>query len=491
MNPVLHEMRRALTSKSVIILLVVLISLVGVLTYAFSAFGTQTTASGLQVQDNAVLLNATGNYTVVNYITNAYVAPIQGYQIQLNATEYSDNRSSNLFEANLTTSASGYANYTFSHSKVNSSSTGPQVDISIMSNNPGQQGIYLAFLALYDQLNAKDPFQYTLSLISDPGHPTSSGFLLSYRSINSGSSPAVNLFLDKQPQSYSGINPGLKNATFLGTYSGFSNVAVYPSVNTSDFYQVLVYNHNNTTSLYNGSFVATFNSGSPVGTYESIVLVLVSTITGYILILAAIFVGYFIYGKDRALGVADSVLAMPISRKGLILSRYVSGSLTMLVLSAASMGLAALLIHVLQGASIPLQFVAILILGLTSTAMSFLGLMYLFSHLTKSTGALIGVSIFLFLLFTIAWSMLAVFVPMILGFTPGSAGYNQMYVVLIFMNPTSITTVATEVYYSSISTTGILSPSMYGINVYSLSAMILLWVLVPIVLAFYLAIKRD
>src|SRR5207245_445198 len=74
-----------------------------------------------------------------------------------------------------------------------------------------------------------------------------------------------------------------------------------------------------------------------------------STILSFFMPLAAILGAYSSYGKDRLTGVLESILARPISRRGLAISRFLSTLTALAVAAILSVGLLALLLTPLLG----------------------------------------------------------------------------------------------------------------------------------------------
>jgi ABC-2 type transport system permease protein len=119
--------------------------------------------------------------------------------------------------------------------------------------------------------------------------------------------------------------------------------------------------------------------------------------------LMGLMLAYWSYARPRLSGTVEPVLARPVTRRGLFLTRYAAMAFALLIAVVAEVlvldaGLAWILREPL-----PASFLAPLIGGLAVAAIGFAGIIFLLAHVFRSTGPVLGVGITLLLLFSLFW----------------------------------------------------------------------------------------
>jgi ABC-2 type transport system permease protein len=215
-----------------------------------------------------------------------------------------------------------------------------------------------------------------------------------------------------------------------------------------------------------------------------------STILSFFMPLAAILGAYSSYGKDRLTGVLESVLARPISRRGLAISRFLSTLTALAVAAIASVGIVDLLLNQVLGSALPQDYALAIIAGLVVEVAAFTGLIFLLSHLVKSTGVLLGISIVLFVVLDFFWGVIVFFLTFLLGGTSGSAVAAEATLVSYYANPAQFLQLINVYVFQSSSGIGLQS-SNYGVTLPAIVLDGLLWAILPFLAFLYLAVKRD
>src|SRR5438105_12707094 len=159
-----------------------------------------------------------------------------------------------------------------------------------------------------------------------------------------------------------------------------------------------------------------------------------STILVLFIPLMAIIGSYSSYGKDRLTGVLESVLARPVTRLGLATSRFLSSLIAFTIASAAAVGVVDLLLNSIGGSFLEQSYVLAIIAGLLVEVAAFTGLIFLLSHLLKSTGALLGISIVFFIVLDFFWGLIILLLTRLLGGTPVSVVELQSTLYSHFVN---------------------------------------------------------
>ncbi|MDA4123101.1 MAG: ABC transporter permease [Thaumarchaeota archaeon] len=223
-----------------------------------------------------------------------------------------------------------------------------------------------------------------------------------------------------------------------------------------------------------------------------------SSIFGLFIPLLAIVGTYSTYGKDRVSGVLESVLAQPVTRRGLSLSRYLSTFAAMSAAVVVSVAVVDLVAQHFAGSFVSSAIVVSSTGALLVELAAFIGIAMLLSHLVKSSGTLIGLSIGLFLLIDFFQGLIVTIVAAILQIGPGSVGYYQVSVALDFLNPAQFVSLVVTYFTNVFTFVGIIStqglpitPQSYGITIPAIVLTGLLWVAVPLACFLYLATKKD
>lgn len=216
----------------------------------------------------------------------------------------------------------------------------------------------------------------------------------------------------------------------------------------------------------------------------------------YLVPLMAILATYSVYGRDRLTGVLEGVLARPVSRLGLATSRYLAVIVALCI--AASLAMACLegLVYWVYGGFVSLDGALTLFSSLLVEIGAFAGITFLLSHMFRSTGGLVGISLGLFALLTVGWLILPVLIGGLTG-TLFTVGYETASIHFDFLNPVQFFTLAQYQYLASVPSyigpfgTGPTHPSAYGITLGSLIATGLAWAVLPLVGFLYTVRRWD
>ena len=123
----------------------------------------------------------------------------------------------------------------------------------------------------------------------------------------------------------------------------------------------------------------------------------------FIAALSAFLIGFLVYGRDRLDGSLESVLALPITRRRLLLTRYTSSLVA--VFTSALVGTAAVGLDFAArfAVTLPLNLWLALMAGLTVEGLIFAGLSFLGAHITRSASVLLVAGVLVSLVVTILW----------------------------------------------------------------------------------------
>jgi ABC-type transport system involved in multi-copper enzyme maturation permease subunit len=234
----------------------------------------------------------------------------------------------------------------------------------------------------------------------------------------------------------------------------------------------------------------------------STLFLIVNGIFSVLIPIMAIFEGYVAYGADRASGVLESVICRPVTKTGVLISRFVAGMIAIIIALAIAIAIIDATALSYYSKSLPLQDIAALFWIYIVEGAAFLGLMYLFSHILKSQTSLIGVAIAVFLVLDILWTTIVTLVAFGV-FNAGSSPskFISIETVMDFISPTGYE--ANMLLYLTKETTAFVrssglgaatlsvNPASYGVTLISLALIGIAWMVVPVLLAYMLAMKRD
>ena len=218
-----------------------------------------------------------------------------------------------------------------------------------------------------------------------------------------------------------------------------------------------------------------------------------SAILTFFVPLMAILVGYLTYGRDRASGVLESVIVRPVTKIGAMSSRYIATMSAILLSIAISIFVVDLFMNYYFDAFVSIGIVLNVIWGLAVEAAAFLGIMYILSHVLKGQGGILGIGIALFLVLVLFWSLLIM--PLILievfHYVIGSPAYTHAQTVMFYINPGSYMSLMETISLNELSSSLGQSVSTYGITAVNVVVAGILWIVVPLGIAIYLARSRD
>ena len=494
MRPITYEIKRTLTSKFVIIMIVAIVGLASLLAYengsTFSTVNVPTTpelTTGYYINGQ--------NLTMVGYFHDAYGHPID------HITAY--------YEYNNTFYSSAANKYGFANATIPAIPTGKPVTVLVnFTYERFRQPVSSPQTAF--QINALNLFSglMVVNEIFNPANKSNLGMLAFYVGSGGSTAPPITFYISSINLSrISSVNPASleANSTFSITLSGFVETTIFPQVTAADRgmnYSVVA---TNTT----GAFIAftTSSDTSPVGILgplslytklsqsdlQGLVFSGTSQILGFLIPILAIFAAYLTYGKDRTTGVLESVLKRPITRGEIIFSRFISNSVAIIGAVALSMLFSDLIINHYLGSYLSAYFDVYFIWTYVVEGLSFLALVYLFSHLVKSQGALLGAAIAIFVVWDLFWTIIPIAILSALGIGSSTNTYLSAEVLFNYISPAGYGSLVQTFFTGKIgliSSTSI-NPALFGINVPLLITAGILWMVVPFAIAFSLAVKRD
>lgn len=526
MIPILYELKRALTSKTVIILTVVIVLFSLGSAFATAAFSSPTTVSQSGIS-YAYGYGNNGTYNFVVYVGNGNDLPIQGSVVNIS---FANGATLNPRATDL----HGYANFTATD--VNSTMLGDQFQGSIayaeynFTTSFGSPS-FTRGLEVFTNTSATDPYffhatyytkysngtivngtsnltRYQLSQISIQNQATRAGLGIFYQGNISTGSPKVELYYMPMNSTSSGINytqafensSSEQNLTYYGTYSGFGTLNINPTNLTSsnsNYYMFALFEPNG-TPLTQSVAVIQVSSKATTTQVNSAFFGSEMSLLGLFVPLMAAVSAYMTYGKDRTGQVLESVLVRPVSRKGLISTRYLANTAAVFIAALISLLVSSLVFEHYLGRALPLDTFLYGLWAVFVGIAGFVGLVYLASNFLKSQGALLGFAIAIFFVLDLFWSFLPI-IPDLLAFevmklAGGTLPYAKFIVDMTYVTPTGFTAIAN---YLVSGTTGLafnvqgITLAEQGVTPIGLVITGIVWIAIPLIVAIYAYTKRD
>ncbi|ABL78672.1 ABC transporter permease subunit [Thermofilum pendens] len=205
-----------------------------------------------------------------------------------------------------------------------------------------------------------------------------------------------------------------------------------------------------------------------------------SNVLAFLYPIAVMLTAYNLVAKPRSTGALEFVLARPVTRLQLFLSRFAAGALA----SAASPLLATAAMHLViswaVGSPPPLEDSALLAAGIAASMLAYYSVFYSIAASAKGKSYLL-LAVVVYIVFTVLWAPIAFAIAVAVRGTPDPAAVQQAY----YFNPSVAFQAATEALhlkYGQAAVQAALKPAY-------VAAAAAAWVLLPLVAA-WLAFRK-
>ncbi|EQD56752.1 hypothetical protein B1B_08959 [mine drainage metagenome] len=214
----------------------------------------------------------------------------------------------------------------------------------------------------------------------------------------------------------------------------------------------------------------------------------VAVILGVAFPVLAIAGAYSTYGRDRTSGALESVLVQPIGRLSLTLFRYVGVLVALAFACAGALALIDGLLWALLQAPLSIEVYSELFLGMVVESAAFIGLMFLFSHVFRSSSALLGTTLVLAMALTVGWDLAIPIVLSLFGIPLYAPSGATLAYQLLFLSPGTYLRLIMLMIGGSGNGVDL---STIGVTSLNLALVGAIWVLAPLVVLFPLVRYRD
>jgi ABC-2 type transport system permease protein len=489
MKPVFYEIERSLTSKFSIVMIVVIIGLSALISYEGGALSSARSVRGGGVSEVSGYYADGNNLTLISYFYDINGNPDNvRVNASLNNTVYPGSEiSAGLFEFHIIT----------------------QSPVSIVDLNYSykQFGFTTSNLAAVAINTATQNFS-GLSIVPgilDSSNSSDLGFLLFYVGEKGNhTSPPISVFLGPITSEKLNISSFTANYTWKNQYSNFTYLTIFPNLGATAIgksYGVLV--DNSTPSMppiYKFQPIGPLSDFTPytASAIESSFFSAEGSLLILFIPLLAVFMAYFTYGKDRVTGVLESVIKRPITKGEAIRSRFLANSVVVSASIVVAIVISDLISYRYFHVYMPLSFLLYVSWAYSIVGISFVAISYLFSHMLKSQGALLGSLIGIFMVFSLFWSVIFDVLVSVFSIPSGTSTYITFQVAFNYASPAGYSSLVqlyiTHALGGFISFSGgsqSINPLAYGVTPVLLLIAGILWVAVPFTIAHQLAVKRD
>jgi ABC-2 type transport system permease protein len=483
-RPFLYDFRRTITSKSVLILIGIIL-LISLAIIPFTA-PVVTSFRGSAAPDMLYYRDPSAFHFIV-FSSDQYGQPVQGTQISMRLS----GTQTQTYVNTTTTNAAGYAFITLS-------APNGTYYFTMNATRGGGSSSFGTYLNASPVGLPQLPTTSWISTVQDKANASKSDVRTFYAGLYgakpSGYSIRYKISGTPPPPPYKDDSPyTAAQMDLLGNLTDYRQVfdPTIPnglSETTQVYFELFA--PNGTAVSGRQMFVTDLRQHQFRPEATNVASFFFSTILSFFMPLAAILGAYSSYGKDRLTGVLESILARPISRRGLAISRFLSTLTALSVAAIASVGIVDLLLNQVLGTALSQDYTLAIISGLIVEVAAFTGLIFLLSHLVKSTGVLLGISIVLFVVLDFFWGLIVFLLTLLLGGTSGSAVAVEATLVSYYANPAQFLQLI-NVYVFQSSSGIALQSSNYGVTLPAIVLDGILWATLPFLAFLYLAVKRD
>ncbi len=489
MRPVFYEIKRSLTSRFSIVMIVVIIGLSALISYEIGSLSTLRTTGTSGVNEVSGYYTNGNNLTVVTYFYDSNGNPSShiSANASLNGTTYPGSE----------TSPGVYDFHITSHSPVS------EVTINYSYRQFGTRNNAEAYVKV-DTSRLNFSGLQIVSGIFSPTNSSNLGYLLFYVGATGNhtapplTANLVSITTKNGSTQYSTTNVSEQ------TFSGFTYKVVFPDLGKSAIGKIYALSvRGNTTSSMP---IVGFKELGPLSMYSafkaSSIESLFFTGEGSILLLfiplLSVFMAYFTYGKDRVTGVLESVIKRPITKGEAIRSRFLANSVVVAASIVAAIFISDIFSYRYYHVYMPATFILQVSWTYSIIGVSFIAISYLFAHLLKSQGALLGSLVGVFMVFSLFWGVIFDVIVSVFAIPTGTSSYISAQIAFDYASPSGYGSLV-QLYIThalgGFSSLGggsqSINPDAYGVTPVFLLISSILWVAVPFILAHQIAVKRD
>ena len=482
-GPLRHDFMRTMKSKSVVLSMaaIILLSFALVPLIGIAANPISSSSGGTTV----FTYYSGSEYRFSAYSFNSYGQPVIGTRVSANISD-----TAGVHPSAAITNASGFADWS-----LQAESPGTQVTYSVAAGNGfGSQGMFPPGMKTGEVLTIGGS---PISIVVDSANSSRRVVLFVYQGPNGTRPSGYNVYYSYGSSSTGGQVFNVTRMSLLGAASSYVNDFLMPQApKNATTVSVGAFESNPPYDLVSGFTAQTIGGSLTPPSPSAIFSSFSTTVLALVVPLMATMVAYNSYGKDRATGILESVLARPVTRRSLGLSRYLAFVIASSVALVVTTAIVETISVVLLGGAPPVTFAVYTAGALIIEAAAFTGIVMLLSQLTKSQGNLMLASVGLWIALDFFWSIVVFFASAVLGVQIGSGNYLALTIQSSFLNPAQFYSLVGVFLNGVAISTGIggstpISPATYGLTPFTLVLTGAFWILAPLLGFIYLVERRD
>ena len=504
MRDFIYDLRRTLTGKFTIVMIVLIVlATVGIAYAAVSFSSGSSVAPGSEAYVYPAVFKTSYGYNVTDFVANGYGQPVAGLSIDsslVNSTKM-DNLTGTTngygyFNTTVPLSAVNYTEYQYHPNYISGINVSAEFQNPVIEKNANTTSGVINYYNSAVWQSTSNQSAYFIAKVANPSSKTISNIEIYYASANGSAMPDVNLYYYVQNSSIS-TNPWLpsKEMTLYGQIGGFHNkVFTLPLNATANGLDVIVElfpPSGGTQPIVTLSSAILYSSTSSGALLEAILQVPYE----FLIPILGIFSAYFYYGKDKASGVLESIITRPVTKGRIFASRFIGGAVSFLVALVVAEALSDIIIYKYTGSLLSSSYFFSILGGYLVEAIAFSGLIYLVSQFLKSQGGILGAGIGLFFVMVLFWSDLMALVLFALHVDSAVKSGVVAALALDTISPGTFPSLVIDlrsgVYGSTLGIGQGYLASSVGITTVSVVLVGLAWLLIPALASFFLARSRD
>ena len=511
MRDFIYDLRRTLTGKFTIVMIVLIVlATVGIAYAAVSFSSGSSTPPGSEAYVYPAVFKTPSGYNVTDFVANGYGQPVAGLKIDSSLVNTTFNKTTATYGTKMdnlsgTTNGYGYFNKTISLSAGNYSeyeyyplyisgiNVSAEFQNPVIEKNTTSGGIDDFNSAVWQSTSNQSV--YFIAKVANPSSKTISNIEIYYASANGSAMPDANLYYYVQNTSNNNPQPTPTNMIFYGEIGGFHNkVFTLPLNATANGLNEIIELFpptGGTQPLVMLTSAELYSSTSSGALLEAILQVPYE----FLIPILGIFSAYFYYGKDKASGVLESIITRPVTKGRIFASRFIGGAMSFLVALVVAEALSDIIIYRYTGYLLSSSYFFSILGGYLVEAIAFSGLIYLVSQFIKSQGGILGTGIGLFFVMVLFWSDLMALVLFALHVDSAVKSGVVAALALDTISPSTFPSLVIDlrsgVYGSTLGIGSGYLASSVGITMVSVVLVGLAWLLIPALASFFLARSRD
>ena len=512
MRDFIYDLRRTLTGKFTIVMIVLIVLATAGIAYAAVSFSSgSSTPPGSEANVYPAVFKTPYGYNVTDFVANGYGQPVAGLQIDSSLVNTTFNKTTATYSTKMdnisgNTNAYGYFNTTIPLSAVNYTeyeyyplyisgiNVSAEFQNPVIEKNATNGGIDYFNSAVW-QITSNQSV-YFIAKVANPSSKTISNIEIYYASANGSAMPDAKLYYYVQNSS-STINLPFppKDMILYGEIGGFHNKALTHPLNaTANGLNEIIELFpptGGTQPLVMLTSAELYSSTSSGALLEAILQVPYE----FLIPILGIFSAYFYYGKDKASGVLESIITRPVTKGRIFASRFIGGAVSFLVALVVAEALSDIIIYRYTGSLMSSSYFLSILGGYLVEAIAFSGLIYLVSQFIKSQGGILGTGIGLFFVMVLFWSDLMALLLFALHVDSAVKSGVVAALALDTISPSTFPSLVIDlrsgVYGSTLGIGSGYLASSVGITAVSVVLVGLAWLLIPALASFFLARSRD